>query len=46
MEHADLILVMENGAVSAMGRHEELMQSSDIYREIYEQQTKGGGDNE
>ncbi|MBP3395996.1 MAG: ABC transporter ATP-binding protein [Clostridia bacterium] len=46
VEHADLILVMENGAVSAMGRHEELMQSSDIYREIYEQQTKGGGDNE
>ena len=46
LKWADLILVMENGAVSAMGRHEELMQSSDIYREIYEQQTKGGGDNE
>ncbi|MBE6595098.1 MAG: ABC transporter ATP-binding protein [Ruminococcaceae bacterium] len=46
VERADLILVMDNGAISAMGRHEELMQSSEIYREIYEQQTKGGGDNE
>ena len=46
VENADLILVMENGAVSAMGKHEELLQSSEIYREIYRQQTKGGNENE
>ena len=42
VEDADLILVMDNGAVSAMGDHATLMKTSDIYREIYEQQTKGG----
>ena len=46
---ADLILIMENGAIAAMGRHDELLESCQIYREIYEQQTKGGdsdGDDE
>ena len=42
MEDADLILVMENGRIVDRGTHEELMQSSQIYREIYQQQTKGG----
>ena len=42
VEDADLILVMENGRIVDRGTHEELMQSSEIYREIYEQQTKGG----
>ena len=46
VEDADLILVMENGAVAAAGKHEELLSSCEIYREIYEQQTKGGEDNE
>ena len=46
VQDADLILVMENGAVAAMGRHDELMASCDIYKEIYTQQTKGGEDNE
>jgi len=45
VEDADLILVMENGAVAAAGRHEELLSSCQIYREIYAQQTKGGEDN-
>ena len=40
---ADLILVMENGRIAAKGTHDELMQSSAIYREIYEQQV-GGAD--
>ena len=45
VQDADIILVMENGTVAAAGTHAELMQSSDIYREIYEQQTNGGDDN-
>ena len=39
---ADMIIVMENGRISAVGNHNELMQSSEIYREVYEQQTNGG----
>ena len=46
VEDADLILVMENGRVENAGTHEELLISSPIYREIYEQQTKGGKENE
>ena len=46
VQDADLILVMENGRIEAMGRHDELLQTSVIYREVYEQQTNGGGDNE
>ena len=42
VENSDLILVMENGRISAAGKHEELLKSSEIYREVYEQQTKGG----
>ena len=43
VQDADMILVMDNGRVSASGTHEELLVSSPIYREVYEQQT-GGGD--
>ena len=42
VKDADMIIVMENGSVSAVGNHNELMQSSEIYREVYEQQTNGG----
>ena len=41
VEHADKILVMDGGHILACGNHEQLMQTSDIYREIYEAQTKG-----
>lgn len=41
-----MIIVMDNGSISAAGTHEDLLQSSDIYREVYEQQTKGGNENE
>ena len=39
-------LVMDGGRISAMGTHGELLQSCEIYREIYESQTKGGSENE
>ncbi|MBO5354441.1 MAG: ABC transporter ATP-binding protein [Clostridia bacterium] len=45
VENADLILVMENGTVVAAGKHGELLSSCEIYREIHDQQTKGGDDN-
>ena len=41
VEDADLILVMENGTIAAMGTHEQLLKTSPIYREVYESQTKG-----
>ena len=40
VKDADRIIVMENGSISAMGTHEELLRSSDIYREIYTSQNK------
>ena len=46
VEHADLILVMDNGMISAMGDHAYLLENSEIYREIYTQQTNGGAENE
>ena len=46
IEDADKILVMEGGRVSAMGTHEELLRNCQMYREIYESQTKGGSDND
>ena len=46
VQDADLILVMENGTIAAMGKHDNLLASCDIYKEIYTQQTKGGEDDE
>ncbi|MBQ3203301.1 MAG: ABC transporter ATP-binding protein [Clostridia bacterium] len=39
---ADLILMMEGGRIAAAGNHEQLLSSCEMYREIYEQQTRGG----
>ena len=44
VEHADRILVLDNGRVDAFDTHENLLQSNAIYQEIYESQVKGGGD--
>ena len=38
---ADLILVMDGGAVAAQGTHEELMKTCEIYREVYQSQQEG-----
>jgi len=46
VQDADMIIVMENGRISAKGTHDELMKASDIYREVYEQQTNGGEEHE
>ncbi|HAD19594.1 MAG TPA: ABC transporter [Lachnospiraceae bacterium] len=42
VQDADLILVMENGHITASGKHAELLDSCEVYREIYQQQTRGG----
>lgn len=42
VQHADKIIVMDDGKISDMGSHEELLLSSSIYREIFESQQKGG----
>lgn len=44
VEHADRIIVMEDGAIDGFGTHEELLASNEIYRDIYESQTGGSGD--
>lgn len=46
VQDADMIIVMDGGRISAVGTHEQLLSSSEIYREVYEQQTNGGGENE
>ncbi len=43
IKDADRIAVLDNGAIAAMGTHSELMQTSDIYRDIYRSQMKEGG---
>jgi ATP-binding cassette subfamily B protein len=46
VEDADMIIVMDQGRIQACGTHGELLKSSEIYREVYEQQTSGGDANE
>jgi len=46
VEDADLIIIMNNGKIEDVGNHNQLLETSEIYREIYEQQKNGGEDNE
>ena len=44
VKDADKIIVLDEGTVSAVGTHDELLESSKIYREVYESQQQGSGD--
>ncbi|MBQ1352171.1 MAG: ABC transporter ATP-binding protein [Oscillospiraceae bacterium] len=46
VEDADLIVVLDNGSISAVGTHETLLRTNQIYQEVYAQQTNGGEDDE
>ena len=46
VEHADKIIVLDGGYIESVGRHEELLESSPVYREIYESQIKGVSEND
>ena len=42
IQDADLIVILDGGKVAATGTHDTLLETSDIYREVYESQVKGG----
>lgn len=44
VQDADRILVLDNGHISGFDTHENLIKTNEIYREVYESQTQGGGD--
>lgn len=44
LKDADRIIVMDDGAISGIGTHEELLKENSIYRDVYESQTAGSGD--
>lgn len=44
VQDADRIIVMDDGKINGIGTHKELLKSNEIYREVYESQTGGGGD--
>lgn len=46
VQHADLIVVMDEGKIVATGRHEDLLKTCEIYRQVYESQQKGDSDHE
>ncbi len=46
VEDADLIIVMDEGKINGMGTSKELLETNEIYREVYESQVKGGGQDE
>ena len=44
VQDADRIILMEGGRISAVGNHDQLMESSEVYRDIYTSQNRVGGD--
>ena len=42
VQDADMIIILENGQVAAVGNHDQLMQNSTIYQEVFYSQQKGG----
>ncbi|MGN1481321.1 ABC transporter ATP-binding protein [Porcipelethomonas sp.] len=46
VQHADQIIVLDDGRVAAVGKHHELLKKCNIYREVYESQKKGDSQNE
>ena len=44
VQNADKIIVLDDGKVTGFGSHEELLATNEIYRDVYESQTSGGGD--
>ena len=41
MEDADKIIVLDNGEINAIGTHEELLKTCEIYKDVYYSQSKG-----
>jgi ATP-binding cassette subfamily B protein len=44
VKEADKIIVLDEGSISGIGNHEELLKSNKIYREVFESQQQGSGD--
>ena len=44
IQDADMILIMDNGCIHAVGTHEQLLETSSIYQEVYYSQQKGGNE--
>ncbi len=44
VQHADRILVLDDGKINGVGTHEQLLANNEIYRDVYESQTGGSGD--
>ena len=42
VENADKIIVLDEGEINAIGTHDELLKTNEIYREVYTSQQKGG----